>query len=317
MATSTFPSTTGAIDNTSAAVFIPEIWSDEVVAAYEKNLVLANLVKKMSMQGKKGDTIHIPKPSRGSANAKAEGTAVTIQNPTNTEVQVAINKHFEYSTMIEDITEVQALASLRQFYTGDAGYALAKQVDDDLFGLGKSFGDGDGSDWTNSATFYNDASTGTTAYAVDTVAAADVFTDAFFRDMVQKLDDADTPMDGRFLAIPPSLRNAIMGIDRYVSSDFVAGAAVNNGKIGNLYGIDVYVTSNCPVIETAADNSAGGDVRGAILGHKDTMVMAEQQGIRSQTQYRQEFLATLYTADRLYGTQVLRPETGFVLAVNG
>jgi N4-gp56 family major capsid protein len=317
MATSTYPTMTGAIDNTSAAVFIPEIWSDEVVAAYEKNLVLANLVKKMSMQGKKGDTIHIPKPSRGAANAKAEGTAVTIQNPTNTEVQVVINRHFEYSTLIEDITEVQALASLRQFYTGDAGYALAKQVDDDLFGLGKSFGDGDGSDWTNSATFYNDASTGTTAYAVDTVAAADVFTDAFFRDMVQKLDDADTPMDGRFFAIPPSLRNAIMGIDRYVSSDFVGGAAVNNGKIGNLYGIDVYVTSNCPLIEAAADNSAGGDVRGAILGHRDTMVMAEQQGIRSQTQYKQEHLGTLYTADRLYGTKVLRPETGYVLAVNG
>jgi hypothetical protein len=131
------------------------------------------------------------------------------------------------------------------------------------------------------------------------------------------MDDQDTPMDGRFLAIPPALRNAIMGIDRYVSSDFVDGRGVVNGKIGNLYGIDIYVTSNCPTIETAGENSAGGAVRGAIMGHKDTMVMAEQQGVRSQTQYKQEFLGTLYTADRLYGTQVLRPETGFVLAVNG
>lgn len=317
MATSTYPATGGFVDNTSAAVFIPEIWSDEVVAAYEKNLVLANLVKKMSMTGKKGDTIHIPKPTRGSANAKVENQAVTVQNAVETEVQVVINKHFEYSRLIEDITEAQALASLRQFYTGDAGYALAKQVDDDLFALGKSFGDGDGSDWVHSNVYYNDAASGTTAYAVDTVAAADVFTDAFFRDMVQKMDDQDTPMDGRFLAIPPALRNAIMGIDRYVSSDFVDGRGVVNGKIGNLYGIDIYVTSNCPTIETAADNVAGGAVRGAILGHKDTMVMAEQQGVRSQTQYKQEFLGTLYTADRLYGTQVLRPETGFVLAVNG
>src|SRR6056300_1419450 len=178
MATSTYPATGGFVDNTSAATFIPEIWSDEVIAAYEKNLVLANLVKKMSMTGKKGDTIHIPKPTRGSANAKVENQAVTVQNAVETEVLVTINKHFEYSRLIEDITEAQALASLRQFYTGDAGYALAKQVDDDLFGLGKSFGDGDGSDWTNSAVWYNDASTGTTAYAVDTVAAADVFTDA-------------------------------------------------------------------------------------------------------------------------------------------
>jgi hypothetical protein len=133
MATSTYPATGGFVDNTSAATFIPEIWSDEVIAAYEKNLVLANLVKKMSMTGKKGDTIHIPKPTRGSANAKVENTAVTVQNAVETEVTVVINKHFEYSRLIEDITEAQALASLRQFYTGDAGYALAKQVDDDLF----------------------------------------------------------------------------------------------------------------------------------------------------------------------------------------
>lgn len=316
MATSTYPSMTGAVDNTSAATFIPEIWSDEVVAAYEKNLVLANLVKKMSMVGKKGDTVHIPKPTRGSANAKVENQAVTLQNADEDEVIVTINKHFEYSRLIEDITEAQALASLRQFYTGDAGYALAKQVDDDLFTLGKSFGDSDGADWVHSNAYYSDASTGTTAYAVDTVTTADVFTDAFLRDMIQKMDDADVPMDNRFLVIPPSLRNAIMGIDRYVSSDFVAGQTVNNGRIGNLYGVDIYVSSNVPVIETAADNAAGGAVRGAILGHKDTMVLAEQKGVRSQAQYKQEFLGTLYTADRLYGTQVIRPESGFVLAVN-
>src|SRR5210317_795576 len=316
MATSTYPATGGFVDNTSAATFIPEIWSDEVIAAYEKNLVLANLVKKMSMAGKKGDTIHIPKPTRGSANAKVENQAVTVQNAVETEVIVTINKHFEYSRLIEDITESQALASLRQFYTGDAGYALAKQVDDDLFALGKSFGDGDGSDWTHSNVYYNDASTGLTAYAVDTVAAADVFTDAFFRDMVQKMDDQDVPMDGRVFCIPPSLRNAIMGIDRYVSSDFVDGRGVSNGLIGNLYGIDVYVTSNCPVIETAGDNAAGGAVKASMLVHKDTLVLVEQVGVRSQTQYKQEFLANMYTADTLYGTGVLRNDSGFVLAVN-
>jgi hypothetical protein len=221
--------------------------------------------------------------------------------------------------MIEDITNVQALASLRQFYTGDAGYALGKQVDDDMFTLGKSFGDGDGTVWTGSGSFYQTAAGVTTAYADNTVVPADVFTDAFLRNMVQKMDDADTPMDGRFLVIPPAMRNAIMGIDRYVSSDFVNGQGVMNGKIGELYGVDIYVSSNCPTLETAAENAAtaGGIIRGALLGHKDTMVLAEQQGIRSQTQYKQEFLGTLYTADRLYGTQVLRPETGFIMAVNG
>jgi N4-gp56 family major capsid protein len=316
MTDSTYPANGGFVDNTSAATFIPEIWSDEVIAAYQSNLVLANLVKKLSMTGKKGDTLHIPKPVRGDAHAKAEGVAVTVQNATESEVQVSIDKHFEYSRLIEDITETQALSSLRQFYTGDAGYALAKQVDTSLFELGKSFGD-NGGDYVGSGSYFIDATGGLSAYAVDTVASADVFTDAGFRDLIQKMDDADVPMDNRCLVVPPSIRNEIMGINRYSSSDFVDGRVVNNGQIGNLYGIDIFVSSNCPVVETAAANSAGGDVKQAMLFHKDAMVLAEQQGVRSQTQYKQDFLATLYTADTLYGTAVLRPDAAFNLMVNG
>ena len=309
---------TSIVNKTAADKFIPEIWSDEVIAAYQKNLVLANLVNKMTMKGKKGDTLHIPKPTRGIASAKTANNAVRIQADTETEVLVSIDQHFEYSRFIEDIVEVQALASLRRFYTEDAGYALAKKVDDTLFELGKSFGNGDASDWTHSQSYYIDVSTGLTAYAEDTVVPADVFTDAGFRALIKLMDDADTPMDGRFFAVPPSLRAAIMGIDRYNSSDFVDGRGVQNGQIGTLYGIDIYVSSNCPVIETDANNTAtaGGDIKAAILGHKDTMVLAEQMSVRSQTQYKQEYLATLYTADTLYGVKVVRPETGFVLAVN-
>ena len=308
MTDSTYPAMGGAVDNTSAAKFIPEIWSDEVIAAYKSNLVLANLVKKMSMTGKKGDTIHVPKPTRGTAHAKAEGVAVTIQNNVESEVLININKHFEFSRLIEDITEVQALASLRQFYTGDAGYGLAKQVDNDLFELAKSFGDGNGSSYVNSGSFQINTTSGALeAYDADGTADIGAFSDAVFRGLIQKMDDADVPMDGRSFVVPPSLRNAIMGIDRYTSTDFVNGKGVETGKIGNLYGVDVFVSTNVPTIESG--------VRGAQLIHKDTNVLAEQQGVRSQTQYKQEFLGTLYTADTLYGCQVMRPEAGFVLAV--
>jgi len=312
MATSVYPAQGGAVDNTSAATFIPEIWSDEVIAAYKSNLVMANLVKKMSMTGKKGDTIHVPKPTRGAATAKAEGIAVTIQNSVESEVLININKHFEFSRLIEDITEVQALASLRQFYTGDAGYGLAKQVDNDLFALAKSFGDGDGTSYANSGAFQINTSTGVLeAFDIDGAADIGAFSDAAFRALIQKMDDADVPMDGRSFIVPPSLRNAIMGIERYTSTDFVNGKSVETGKIGNLYGVDVFVSTNVPVIDT----TGGASIRGAQLIHKDTNVLAEQQAVRSQTQYKQEFLGTLYTADTLYGVQVMRPEAGFTLAV--
>ena len=307
---------TSIVNKTAADKFIPEIWSDEVVAAYQKNLVLANLVNKMSMRGKKGDVLHIPKPTRGVAATKAANTAVTIQADTETEVNVTVDQHFEYSRFIEDIVEVQALASLRRFYTEDAGYALAKKVDDSLFALGKTFGNGT-TTWVHSNSYYSNAGTALGAYAVDTVASTSVFTDAIFRSLIKLMDDQDVPMDGRFFTVPPSVRQAIMGIDRYNSSDFVDGRGVNTGLIGSLYGIDIYVSSNCPIIETDAENTAGGDVKAAILAHKDTMVLAEQLGVRSQTQYKQEYLSTLYTADTLFGVKTVRPEAGFVLAVNG
>ena len=315
MATATYPGAAGMTGLTEADKFIPELWSDEIVAAYKKNLMMANLVNKMSMVGKKGDTLHIPKPTRGSAAVKAENTAVTIQANTESEVVVTIDKHYEYSRMIEDIVGVQALDSMRKFYTDDAGYALAKQVDDDLFALGKSVGNGDGSSWVTSNSYYIDGTSGLSTYAADTVTTADVFTDGGFRDLIKLMDDADVPMEGRFLIVPPSARRDILGISRYNSSDFVDGRSTQTGLIGNLYGIDIYVSSNCPTIETAAENSADGAVKAGILGHRDTFVLAEQMGVRSQTQYKQEYLADLFTADTLYGTQVLRPETGFVLAM--
>jgi len=320
MTDSTYPATGGFVDNTSAATFIPEIWSDEIIAAYQKNLVLANLVKKMSMSGKKGDTIHVPKPVRGDAHAKSAKTAVTVQASTEGEVQVSIDRHFEYSRLIEDITEVQALSSLRQFYTEDAGYALAKQVDTDLHGLATGLGAAGTTSSTylnNEGTFFiNAGASSLTTYVADTVVPADIFTDGGFRALIQKLDDADVPMDGRSFIIPPSVRNTIMGIDRYVSSDFVNNGKVTGGQIGELYGIGIFVSTNCPVVETAAANSASNvDSLGALLLHRDALTLAEQQGVRSQTQYKQEFLANLFTSDTLYGKAVLRPESGLTLVV--
>tara|TARA_R110002153_G_scaffold1049_2_gene4935 strand:- start:1233 stop:2213 length:981 start_codon:yes stop_codon:yes gene_type:complete len=324
MATATYPGAGGNTAKTEAATFIPEIWSDEIIAAYQKNLKMAPLVKKLAMSGKKGDKLHIPKPVRGDANAKAADTAVTIIANTEGELTVDIDRHFEYSRLIEDIVEVQALNSLRQFYTEDAGYALATKIDADLHSCGTGFGDGGAvvfaatvapTDYQHTGAFFNDGGV-TTQYTDDTAVAADVFSDAFFRDMIQKLDDNNVPMENRVLIIPPSVRNTIMGIERYVSSDFVSGSTVNSGLIGNLYGVDVYVSANCATIEAAGDNTASSiDTRAALLFHKDAIVLAEQQSVRSQTQYKQEYLSTLYTADCLYGVQVYRPEAGFVLAI--
>jgi N4-gp56 family major capsid protein len=291
---------------TSAATFIPEIWSDEIIAAYKKNLVLANLFKKMSFVGKKGDTVHIPSPVRGTAALKSANTQVTLQAAVEGEIIVTIDKHYEYSRLIEDLVETQALSSLRAFYTGDAGYALAKQVDTSLIQLGRTFNGGSGVTYTG-AYIGGDGNTAYTSGASN----ASVLTDAAVRRTIQRLDDSDVPMDGRFFLIPPSSRNTLMGIARYTEQAFVGevggGNTIRNGEVGNLYGIPVFVSSNC--------DTATGGARIALMGHKDSAVLVEQQGVRSQTQYKQEYLGTLYTADTIYGVSELRDNACFALAV--
>jgi len=304
---------TNQVTTAVANNFIPELWSDEVIGAYKSNLVVANLVTKLSHKGKKGDTIYIPVPARGSASAKAANTQVTLSAATNTKVTVSIDKHYEYSKLIEDIAEVQSLASMRKFYTDDAGYALAKQVDTDLFALTEGF-QGGTVGGAAAASFEKAVigSNGSTDYTGNSSNAAAI-TDAGIRRMLLTLDDADVPMDNRVMVVPPICANDMLGINRFTEQQFIgSGDAIRTGKIGQIYGVDVYISSNCP---SAAGNS-GADRVGTLM-HKDALVLAEQVGVRSQTQYKQEYLGDLFTSDTIYGVAELRNDAGVAFVVPG
>ena len=93
-----------------------------------------------------------------------------------------------------------------------------------------------------------------------------------------------------------------MGLARYTEQAFIGnGDAIRNGEIGQLYGMAVFASSNA---DTGAGNSTTDRI--CLMGHRDSMVLVEQLGIRSQTQYKQEYLGTLFTADTLYGVKALR-----------
>jgi hypothetical protein len=194
---------------------------------------------------------------------------------------------------------------MRRFYTDDAGYALAKQVDTDMVQLGRVMNGGT-ADASYDAGYIG--ADGDTLYDGSNAAA---LTDIAIRNVIQKMDDQDVPTSGRFFLIPPAARNTLMGLDRYTAMDFVGEAAsantIRNGQIGNLYGIPVYVTSN-------ADTTTGGD-RVCLMGHKDAAVLVEQLNVRSQTQYKQDYLSTLYTSDTIYGVKELREDSAFALVV--
>jgi N4-gp56 family major capsid protein len=292
--------------------FIPELWSDEVIGAYKSNLVVANVVTKIAHKGKKGDTIHIPVPTRGAAAIKVADTEVTLLASANTAVDVLIDKHYEYSKLIEDIAEIQSLSSMRKFYTEDAGYALAKQVDTNLIDLAEGFQTGTTTDKSYDTAFIG---TGTTAFTGTNEADID---DAGIRAFLLNLDNADVPMDNRVLIIPPVAANDLLGIARFTEQQFIgSGDAIKTGKIGQIYGVDVYISTNCPTVKVngGTGNTAAGTERVGILMHKDALVLAEQMGVRTQTQYKQEYLGDLFTADTIYGVKELRNDAGLAFVV--
>ena len=280
------------------------------MAAHKKNVVLAALVRKLNVKGKKGDTVKLPKPTRGSATAKVADTIVVTQTAAGSSISVSLTAHFQYSRLIEDIAEVHALASMRKFYTDDAGYALAVQKDTSVFNAARTLNGGDGASTWNKGVIAGD---GTTAF-VDASgnANATAITDAGIRRAIQILDDSDIPMSDRFLALPPVARRIMMGLARFTEQAFVGdGKTIRNGKLGDVYGVSVHVTSNCPVPTSATTAKV------SLLAHRDAILLAEVLGPRVQTQYKQEYLATLLTADTIYGVAEAYDAGGIALVMPG
>lgn len=335
---------------TTSANFIPELWSDEVIAAYKSQLVLANLVTKLSFKGKKGDTLHIPVPARGAASAKAANTAVSFIADTAGVVDVLINKHFHYAKMYEDIAEMQAKSSMRRFYTEDAGYSLAKQVDQDLHLLGAGFQGGSIAGATNLyelAVIGGDGSTAFSGSANANTGNGAAMTDAGLRKMIQTLEDQDVNSTELSLIIPPVEANVLRGIARFTEQAFVGdGSAIKTGRLGNLYGVEIFQTSNCPFIHvnsvtgtqsvtftsTAPTGAAFADAfaltvdwdstspsdtkyRAGLLLHKDAMAHAEQMAIRTQSDYLIDFLGTAVVTDTVYGVKELRDYAALAFVV--
>ena len=294
---------TNQITTTTAAVFIPEVWSNEVRAEYEKRLVMANLVKKINHNNKAGDTIHIPDVSNISAHDKAANTQVTLNAVTESEIAIVLNKHKESSFVVEDIVKVQASYDLRSLYTKKAGYAIAKAVEDDIIAL------------YSGATHAVIGGDGTTAWdpsANSNAGNGSDLTDVGIRNMIELLDSNDVPDEDRFMVIPPCQKNVLLGIDKFINSRYVEGRPVVNGHFGNIYGVEVYYSNNLPTV-TADDGSTKYKI--GFLFQREALVYAEQLAPRSQSQYKQEYLGWLVTIDTIYGVKIYRPDNLIVFYV--
>ena len=304
---------TGQVTTTTGATFVPQLWSDDIAARYKHNLVVANNITQWDHSDKPGEVVNVPAPSRNAATNiyGSQGSALTFTAPTENSFTITINQHWATPKQIPDIAEKQFLTSYRKFITDDIGYSLAVAIDSYLWTTARLFAGasqdagvviaGDGT------TLWNPAANGNAGNATN-------LTDQGIRKIIQSLDDNDVPGTERFVAIPPVEKNRLLGNGRFTEQSFVGevgmGNSIRTGKVGNLYGMDVYVSANSPTV--LATNGTT-QVRGVMIAHKDSMILVNQIMPRVQSQYKLEFLSDVLVADCAFGAAVVRTEANVAL----
>ena len=284
---------TGNITKTAVDAFIPEVWSKEIIYQTTNASVFAGLVRR-DFDGEienQGDKVHIPLFSAVTVGDKSGDSPVDYTNYTESTKDITISKHKYFAFRVEDIARIQAQPDLIAGYAAQGGRGLANTIDNDISNL------------------VTDASITQNVGATTSGGAYADITDAVIRNAIQKLDEANAPDTDRYLVISPAQKNALLGIDKFVSADRIGDSdVIRKGLFGQIYGVLVYISNNLPDVSAVASSSGGAGVpahKACMMISKEAFALCNQLQPRVQAAYDLDYLATSIVGDVLYGTGIL------------
>ena len=261
-------------------VFLGEMWSDAVLEFAQKRMQLRNQVTDFSALATGVDRINIPQVKEDTKRDKSADSAVTYDANTDTSRTIPLDQHIYEAKRIEDIANVQSNQSLFEVYASSMGYSLAKGVE----------------------AYLASKIQGHTQNLV-TLATDDIILPAELRGGLELLLDQNydyTDGDTFFYANPKAYMN-LMGQGDFTESQ-KRGDAVNpivSGNVMEIYGMPVYPST---------DWSEGGtNISGSVF-KREAVYYAEQFGVRSQSAYDIDHLATSVVVDMLFGCTLSHPE---------
>lgn len=280
---------------TTHDIFLPEIWSPRAQRAREKALHLASFVYRRDDEvSAYGDLLHSFTISNLSANDKSANTQVTLQAPSESTVNLTINKHKEASFLIEDNLSAKSQMNLQREYTEKGSYGIGTQIDTDVAANYSSL--------TNSAV-------GSFGVAL---------TDATVLAAWKTLSALDVPAEDRAWFFHPNAYADLLQIEKFIRTDFTTNMLQQMGiptnlitkAVGMLYGSPVFLTTNIPT-GTFGSPAATGYIN--LYLHKEAFQLGMQKQVRVQTDYILEYLGHLTVIDAIYGTAVYRADHGVVV----
>ena len=298
-----YPSDTFTGDNGDLDVFIPAVWGSKINDFYKAQLILADFFTNRSDElSGGGNIVYTPGITEMTANSKENASAVTLNSPKEESVTLTVATWMEVSFQIEDLeaAHVKRSYSIQETYAKNAAYTIGDTLESAISALFQAFSEVVGASNTNLA-------------------------DSEIRQAIATLDAAKVPGiysgDVAFFLHPNTFWRQIQNIDKF---SLAVNSPVNDPTakkpMASLYGIPVFVSANLPV--STLEGNIGG--RCNALAHKDAIHwatlplgvksksggMVGKHGIRVQSNYVPEYLATLTTVDICYGVIENRDTSG-------
>jgi len=259
---------------TTAATFIDQVWSPELNRAIQYDVVVAALFDdKSALVDNHANTINLPSRHNLTANAKAAGSPLVPQAITETQQQFVLpmtNGHRAIAQMIEDIAEIQSRYDIRSETTVAGAYALARQMDVDAAGL--------------FAALANSVGTSSAELTDDNLIAART-----------TLRNSAAPRPW-YICVPPATYSGFLKLEKFTNQLYIGdaqdGTAVEEAKVGRMYGADVYESQ---LLAGSAPAASGA------YWSKTHFFKAIQRQPTTHTWYSPLDLSWVVTMDCIYG----------------
>jgi hypothetical protein len=213
------------VTTTSAAYFIPEIWANRALEIMRAKIVMASRILRDSdvASFQQGDTLNIPIPGTFVAKDKAANSAVTLQVPTDGNVDVKLDKHKEVSFLVEDVVRAQQNIDVMDTYMQSGVVAIVEAMEKDLMGL-------------------NLGASGITG------SIGTALTGASLRAARNVLNKAKCPTEDRYAVVSPDDETSMLG-DTNLATYFANAKteAVSEGAIGRIAGFETIMSQLVPL----------------------------------------------------------------------
>jgi hypothetical protein len=235
--------------NSIAADFL-EVWAKEQQTVfYKSNVAMKVADMSFNAQMKRGDTLNRPfRSTAAKVQAYVRGTDIDIDDMTDTQEQLSVNREFATGRYIDDFDTIQSNYNLAAAYGRDDAMSLSNQVDADYLG-----------EVINATSTVDDGSVGGTAGDAIVLTTSNVL--SVIASAKQKLQKQNVPLSDLFGVVSPEFERVL--IEYGAGRDTQSGDRTqNNGFITDFYGFKLFSSNQLAntAVLALATNPTNGDV---------------------------------------------------------